>query len=271
MAEYLITTQSISPVTFEYQEYSSSDVNLIASSNLETSFNPDTDYIEYYIYDLSGNILYENIYGFPDYKLINNQVTIDPVENLSSVGYEQGSYNTLYNFLKRKLGSNSNINYYIDEISSDRTEIRLNTTLILNQVVVDTTNEFIDEIQNSTLKYIDFYLNFGSNILVIANNILLDNSDPSNPTILIKLYEPLPLDISLKTPCWVVQQIADPIAYNISINAVFTPIGDDFYLKGPNFNLAIQNQINNSTDYTNYQTLSSTTSSLSSGTGSLNY
>ena len=110
MAEYLITTQSISPVTFEYQEYSSSDVNLIASSNLETSFNPDTDYIEYYIYDLSGNILYENIYGFPGYKLINNQVTIDPVENLSSVGYEQGSYNTLYNFLKRKLGSNSNIN-----------------------------------------------------------------------------------------------------------------------------------------------------------------
>ncbi len=47
MAEFIITTQSISPITFEYQEYSSSDVNLIASSNLETSFNPDNDYIEY--------------------------------------------------------------------------------------------------------------------------------------------------------------------------------------------------------------------------------
>ena len=204
MAEFIITTQSISPITFEYQEYSSSDVNLIASSTLETSFDPDNDYIEYYIYDLSGNILYENIYGFPGYKLINNQVTIDPVENLTATGYEQGSYNTLYNFLKRKLGSNPLATYYIDEISANRTEIRLDTTEILDIDVVFLTNEFINEIQNSPVGYIDFYLNFGDNQLVIANNILLDNTDPNDPTILIKLYEPLPNQFVLKNPCWIV-------------------------------------------------------------------
>ena len=74
-----------------------------------------------------------------------------------------------------KLGSNPFITYYIDEISSDRTEIRLNTTEIPNIDVVTLTNDFISEIQNSPFGYIDFYLDFGDNQLVIANNILLDN------------------------------------------------------------------------------------------------
>ena len=46
------------------------------------------------------------------------------------------------------------------------------------------------------LDILDFYLNFGNNQLVIANNILLDNTNPNDPTILIKLYEPLPNQFS---------------------------------------------------------------------------
>ena len=48
------------------------------------------------------------------------------------------------------------------------------------------------KIVNSTGSYYDFYLDFGSNQLVIANNILLDTSSINNPTVLVKLYEPLP-------------------------------------------------------------------------------
>jgi hypothetical protein len=270
MAE-IINIQPVNPLTFEFQEYSSNDLNLISTQETEVTFDPSIDYIEYYVYDLSGSILVSNIYGFPGYKLINNQVSIDPVGDLASFGYEQGSYNTLYNFLKRKLGSNPLSTYYIDEISADRTEIRLNTTEILNEDVVFLTNEFITEIQDSQFDYIDFYLNFGDNQLIIANNILLDNTNPNDPTILIKLYEPLPPQFTLKNPCWVVEQIANPIAYNISITPTFDIIDDNIYLKGPNFNLDALDKINNSTNYSNYQTLSSTNSSLSQGTGSLNY
>ncbi len=252
-----IKIQVINPNNFEFQEYSSNDLNLISAQDVEVSFNPSDDYIEYYVYDLSGSILVSNIFGFPNYKLINNQVSIDPVTDLASFGYEQGSYNTLYNFLKRKLGSNPVSTYYIDEISADRTEIRLNTTEILDADVITLTNEFITEIQNSAFSYIDFYLNFGDNQLIIANNILLDDTNPSDPTILIKLYEPLPSQFDLKNACWVVQQIASPLAYNISITPTFNVEDDNVYLKSPNFNLAIQNQINNSTDYANYKTLSS--------------
>ncbi len=271
MAEFLITTQSLSPTTFEYQEYSLDDTSLITSNDVDVSFNPEVDYIEYYVFSLNNNIFFENTEGFPRYKLIDNQVSIDPIEDLRSTGFQQGSYNTLYNFLKRRLGSNPFSTYYIDEISSDRTEIRLNTTSIPNEEVILSTNEFINTIQSSSFDYIDFYLNFGSNQLIIANNILLDTSDPNDPTVLIKLYEPLPEQFNLKSQCWVVEKIADSIAYNINITEIFNPEDSNVYLKGPNFNLAIQNQINNSTDYSNYQTLSSTSPSLSQGTGSLNY
>jgi hypothetical protein len=187
------------------------------------------------------------------------------------MGYEQGSYNTLYNFLKRKLGSNPLSTYYIDEISSDRTEIRLNTTEIPNIDVVALTNDFINEIQTSPVGYVDFYLDFGDNQLIIANNILLDNTNVDDPTILIKLYEPLPEQFTLKTQCWVVQQIANSLAYNISITPTFSDIGDNIYINRPNFNLSVSDTINNSTDYTNYTNLTSTTSSYAQGTGSLQY
>ena len=59
--------------------------------------------------------------------------------------------------------------------------------------------------------YPDFLLNFGSNKTVIANNIALDGN-----TVLIKLYEPLPQQFGLKSTLWVVEEVAESIAYNIT-------------------------------------------------------
>ena len=64
----------ISPNNFEFQEYNSDDLSLIQTQEVEISFNPETDYIEYYVYDINGNTLIENINGYPGYKLIDNQV-----------------------------------------------------------------------------------------------------------------------------------------------------------------------------------------------------
>jgi hypothetical protein len=267
----IINIIPISPTNFEFQEYNSDDLSLIQTQEVEISFNPETDYIEYYVYDINGNTLIENINGYPGYKLIDNQVSIDPLKDLTAYGYDQGSYNTLYNFLRRRLSSNPFKTYFISEISSDRTELRLDTTDILDFEVVGTTTAFIQEIQSSLLQYIDFYLNFGDNQLVIANNLLLDNTDPTNPTILIKLYEPLPDQFILKSQCWVVEQIANSLAYNISITPTFDTTGDNIFIAGPNYNLNISDETNNSTDYINYSNLTSTTSSYSQGTGSLQY
>jgi hypothetical protein len=183
------------------QIYESQDLNLIPSFEINT-FISEESYIEFFIYDINQSLLYSN-QNFTQYSVLNDgqssgtglisQLNINPEQNLIDLGFSQGEYITYYNFLNRKIGS-ENETLYISEISSDRTEIRLDSTLISSQDLIEKTNNFIQERESSEYFY-DFYLNFGNNIQLISNNIVLDNSDLNNPTILIKLYEPLPQEI----------------------------------------------------------------------------
>ena len=61
--EEIINIQPLNPNTFEFQEYSSNDTSLINSNVFETTFDSQTDHIEYFIYDLDQNILLENLDG----------------------------------------------------------------------------------------------------------------------------------------------------------------------------------------------------------------
>jgi hypothetical protein len=267
MAE-IVNIQQLDPQTFEFQEYSGQDASLISGINVFDNWDSTVDHIEYFIYDLNGNILFENVAGYPQYSLINNNLFIDPENDLKSQGFLEGTYNTAYNFLTYRLGSTSNSRYYISQISTDRTEIRLDTTIISNANVIASTNDFIDYRASSSV-FVDFYIDFGSNDLIIANNILLDVADLNNPTVLIKLYEPLPQQFDVNTQCWVVESIALPRAYNINIVQTFDVLDNNIPLQGPNLNIALKDQINNSTPFTNYNSLVANTSAQ--GTGSLQY
>lgn len=267
MAE-IVNIQQINPQTFELQEYSGQDVSLIPGTSVFDNWDPTVDHIEYFIYDLNKNILFEDVAGYPQYSLLNNNLFIDPENDLKSQGFLEGNYNTLYNFLKNRLGSTSDSRYYISQISTDRTEIRLDTTTISNANVIASTNDFIDYRASSSV-FVDFYVDFGNNNLVIANNVLLDVSNLNNPTVLIKLYEPLPQQFDINTQCWVVESIAIPRAYNINIVQTFDVLDNNIPLQGPNLNIAIKDQINNSTPFSNYTSLTANTSTQ--GTGSLQY
>jgi hypothetical protein len=269
MAE-VINIQSLNSTTFELQNYSDQDTSLITNLEIETTFDSKTDNVEYFIYNLNNQILYSDN-SFSDYSLNDNNIILDPSKNLIDLGFNEGQYNTLYNFVKPILGSDSNRTYYISQISADGTEVRLDTTSIPDQLVVSSSLDLINNINASTGSYFDFYLNFGNNDLIIAVNALLDTSSIDNPTVLIKLYEPLPPQFVVNTPCWVVTQVAESVAYNIQIDQIFDDLDQNINLKGPNFNLSIQDEINNSTNYTNYSLLSTPTSSYAQGTGSLQY
>ena len=272
MAE-IINISSINPITFEFQEYSTSDTSLITFLETQSAFDPQTDTVEFFVYDLNNQIVYENVSNFYGYNLDsdNNVLTLDPGKNVTDQGFTEGQYNTVYNFLSPKLASGPFNTYYISEISSDRTEVRLDTTSIPNTLVISSATELINNITNSTGSYYDFYLDFGNNDLVIANNALLDTTDLNNPTILIKLYEPLPQQFTINSQCWSVIQIANTVAYNVDISFIFDVEDNNITLLGPNYNLDILDKINNSTAYTNYTTLKQTTGSYAQGTGSLQY
>jgi hypothetical protein len=268
MAE-IVNITPLNPTTFEYQEYSTEDNSLITSLEIETSFTPGVDIIEYFIYDLNGDIIFEDVNGYGGYSLIDNVLTLDPQADLITQGYTEGQYNTVYNFVSPKLSSNSTDTYFITQVSPDRTEIRLDTTSIPNAFVISSSLELMNDVANSTGSYYDFYLDFGFNQLVIANNILLDTSSIDNPTVLIKLYDPLPSEFDINSQCWVVTQVATSVAYNVNITQTFEFIDESIQLRGPNTNLSIQDQLNNSTEYNNLNQLNTT--NTSQGTGSLQY
>ena len=264
----IVNIQSINPNNYQLQNYKAGDESLIQNFSTEITFDSTQDYLEYFVLDLNSNILYSNTAGYNNYTILGDNIVIDPQKDLEAAGFSEGQYYTIYNFLKRKLSSSPNGVFYIQDISSDRTELRLNTTTISSIDIVDLTNQLSYEILINN-NYQDFYLNFGNNKSIIAVNIALDNTNSNDPTVLIKLYEPLPSEFNLRSTCWIVEQIAESKAYQIELTSVFdyTPVLN--YISGPNLNLDLQDQINNSTPYYNQNTLALNASTL--GTGSLLY
>jgi hypothetical protein len=262
---------NLDPTDLTVNLYESMDVNLISTFDIDTSLIPQTN-IELFIYDNNNNIISEN-YNFTNYAVLNDgpqtqdnsisTINIEPDKILTDLGYEQGEYKLYFNILDKKIG-NIDQNLFISEISSDRTEIRLDSTSLSVEDIINQSNAFISERENSDY-FIDFYLDFKSNNLLIANNISLDNQDPTNPTVLIKLYEALPSEITLNSLLWVATMIEEPKAYNVVFEDEIIAFNDTISIKSPNFNIDFKDQINNSTAQLSYIDLiaSSTTSSQS--------
>ena len=265
----IVNVQNIDPNTFQLQNYSVSDESLIRNFTSNVTFNPSEDYLEYFILDLNKNVLFSNVLGYPNYRIQDTVIKINPQADLEIQGFNEGQYYTSYNFLKRKLFSSAEETFYIKDISGDRTELRLETISISDLNVINGTNDIISEINNEVIEYKYFYLNFGNNKLIIANNIALDTVTSINPTVLIKLYEPLPSEFDIQSQCWVVGQAAESKAYQIELTTIYNFNEQPNYITGPNFNLDVQDQINNSTVYINKTTLNQNSSTA--GSGSLLY
>jgi len=251
---------------FTSQTYGGQDTGLISSFEVNTSLS-SSSYIEYFVYDNNQNILSTD-YNFNQYTVQNNgqsagsdntisEIIIDPEKALIDSGFDQGEYITYFNFFNKQIGSELQ-QLYITEISSDRTEIRLDSTSLTDVDIVEQTTNFIQQRLESPY-FLDFYLNFGDNQLPIANNIQLDNQDPTNPTVLIKLYEALPEGIDVNSTLWVVTLVEDPVAYKVTFEDAPIIITDTVPVKGPNFNLDLKDQVNNSTVSSNYTSLTTTT------------
>jgi hypothetical protein len=260
---------------FTSQIYGGSDTSLLSQFDIDTSLTSNS-YIEYFVYDNNKNLLSTD-YSFSEYTVLNDgqsagtnnslsQIEIDPEKSLINSGYDQGEYITYFNILNKQIGSDLQ-QLYITEISSDRTEIRLDSTSLTEFDIVEQTNIFIQERENSTY-FLDFYLNFGDNNLFISNNISLDNQDPTNPTVLIKLYEPLSDEFDINSTLWVVTIVEEPVAYKVTFEDIPIIFTDTTSIGGPNFNLDLKDQVNNSTLELSYEDLILT--SLTSSANQLN-
>jgi len=270
------TINIINPESFELQDYSSNDQNLVPSYTTSSNFDTVENIVETYIYDVNQSLLdYE-----PDYRRyrvvqegnaqgfdVLNSITVDPERDLVDFGFNQGEYNIIYNFFDNKIGSSFNVRYFIKEISPSRQEVRLASNDLTNEEIEASVNEFINERSNSSY-FTDFQLNVGNNIQYIANNILLDTSNPNQYTVLIKLYEPLPGNVSLGDTLWICEETAEPLGFNIAFPPEEIIVQEGVSLRGPNLNIDIRDQVNNSTGLVDFNSL--TTTVLTSSFNQLN-
>jgi hypothetical protein len=194
-------------------------VPLLNGFDVSREFGAEQDTVELHIYNANNQLL-RSLYNFPNYTVqtttdnssFYDTVYLDPETDLKSLGYNLGKYNPVYNFYRPLFLSNSDTRFFIKEISSDRTEIRVTT----NDISYDALGtSYFNYITSKTGKsfYSDFLLNFGENRTLIGVNTLLDTANTAEPSIFIKLYEPLPNDLEVKDTLWFVEQVSDPIFF----------------------------------------------------------
>jgi len=241
--------------TFAVETYSNADSSLINTLEVDTNFSQSTDYIEYYVFDGNRNLIFpNNTQELLTYTVRDGHVILDPKQDLERLEFDEGDYFINYNFYRKHLNSDLDNKYYIEEISADRKEVRLNSTTISNDDIKSSTNEFISY-RDSQSYFVDFYLNFGNGEVIISNNIKLDEANEEDNSVLIKLYDALPPEFSEKSECWVVEKVSSPQSYQVKFPIpIFDPTDFEF-IAGPNLNLDIKNETGVSSISYSYETL----------------
>ena len=256
--------------TQQVSRYDEADLNLFSSQILKEDFGRQNDYIEYFVYDAGSNLLNIN-YSYKDFKSPSTSfidpttnalpiIEIDPVKDLQNLDYSSGEFIVQYNIFNNRI-SNPNAELFLKEISADRTELRIGSTILTNEQIESASLSLINESTGSSY-FVDYLINFGNNIQAVAVNTAL-NKVESGYEILFKLYQPLPDNIQEKATLWVVSEKSNPYVFDINLDKLIIPAPGP-QLRGPNFAIDIPNQNNIATSYQTYNGLVSSLQNVSS-------
>jgi hypothetical protein len=255
--------------TQQVARYNEEDVRLFIPQTLQENFGLPNDYIEYFTYDAGGNLLNTN-YSYKSFKSPQSSfvesvgslpiIEIDPVKDLQTLGYSSGEFKVQYNLFNNKLSS-PNAELFLKEISTDRTELRVGSTVLTNAEIESGSLALISEYTGSSY-FVDYLINFGNNVQVTAVNVAL-NKIESGYEVLFKLYQPLPDNIQEKVSLWVVQEKVNPYIFDINLDKLIIPAPGP-QLRGPNFSIDIPNQNDVATSYQTYGGLVNSFSNVSS-------
>ena len=181
---------------------------------------------------------------------VDSAIGIDIYSEFKKLNLTAGTFRVAINFFKNLIGSYEQQHLRIDEISPDRTEIRL-------RAIDDEHPEFLEQItsyiknvrQTSDTYYKPYLLNFSNN-----QCILFVNSVVIGEYLYVKLNDPLPQNIALDFKCWVVEEQKPPYIDRISIapNLIDTQYKS---LANPNWQATAVSNTSNETNFRNWTEL----------------
>jgi hypothetical protein len=253
-----------SPESLINQDYSTKDSSLLNEYEISRDFGAEQDIVEYHIFSRTNQLLNSN-YNYRGYQTqtttqdssLFTTLYLDPEADLKQAGYNLGNYNVGYFFYRTLFLSNPNTRFFIKEISSDRTEIKITTNDLSFDALGTSYFNYLASKQGKSF-YSDLLLNFGDNQTIIAVNTLLDTANETEPSLFIKLYEPLPAQYGVKDTFWCVEEVSDPISFNVDIEFISEVTEEKKYLRGPNTNVELNLKTNTPTSYLNISNLLST-------------
>lgn len=218
--------------------YDGTILNLLGEDILQNSFGDQRDFIEYHVYDLNGALLYSNTrytnYVLPENGIVslNNveELSIDIENDLNEVGFETGTYRVVYNFFRKHVTTDEN-NLFIRQISSDRTELQIGSTLGQGRILLGVA-QLINELNDNPTGtgptgpnapyFEEFLLNFDGNKQFVGINIQ-GSDDPNISGFFVKLLSPLSLDINENTLCEIVEERSYPYQFEITFEEEDVP------------------------------------------------
>jgi hypothetical protein len=263
MADIIYTVNQDNPDFIPgFEQYLQTDKDLVSTFEINNLFDSTKNFVELHILSLADDIL-ESHYDYSNFKLLGtaqsagkqgaSTLTIDAVEDTKAYGYYNGGIKLLYHFLNDLYTQDTtSAEFFIESISDDRTELRLQTLTLSTEEVLSYTNRVKDAL-NNTSYFTEFRLNFKNNNLLIGTNI--DTVDYlEGKAVVIKLYEPLPSTFNEKSTLNIVEVVADSVVYEVDSEFIVEPITYPT-LKDPNFNLDISEESIVPTSYYDYNEL----------------
>jgi len=237
------------------------DKPLVNSSYINSSFGEANDYLELYIYSETGDLLTLDYDAFDYYPYLTSNpknntyssLTLDPETDVKNRGYNRGNLNIQYNFYKKLFNSAYGKFYWIKEISTSRTELKLASQVLSDLSIRSGFDQYQSYIASKNY-YPIFYLNFGKNVTAVANNVAYTQDD-EGAYLLIKLYEPLSPDFDIKTQLWIIDKVADSVSFNVNIQVEAENVDQLTRLRGPNYNVLLNTKNGQTTPYYNYNNL----------------
>jgi hypothetical protein len=237
------------------------DSSLVTTNFINSSFGATNDYLELFIYDENNFLLYSDYDAFDYYPyLLNNPkdntfsaLSLDPEKDLKNRGFNRGNLKIKYNFYTKLFNSSFGNYYWIKEISPSRKELKLASQTLSNDIIRSGFTSYQSYIATKNY-YPVFFLNFGENEIISANNVAYTEDDDGS-YLVIKLYEPLSSQFGLKSQLWIVDRVAEPVSFDVQITVEATTVTDLNKLRGPNFSVQINNKNGQTTPYYNYDNL----------------
>lgn len=217
------------------------DKSKLTQRNIVKKFGRYNDYVALYLYDRNEKLIYM-VNDYKGYTLpsdediggLTNTLFINPQKILTDLGFSTGQFR-LNVCIERKLFFNSyDKPFTLDQISADRTELRVSTDAVDDDKLESLFNNFQSAI-GSSLFFKDFLVDFGDNVKCLAVNTALDRST-SPFSILFKLYEPLPTGINPKDNLRLCEDIIEPLQFDVDLGEPTLP-DNSVPLRGPNFRI----------------------------------